>query len=296
MKRYFNIMGLTLLVMVVTTNASAQVALTGNSYVQTFDDLSQGLPPGWSARTNATVSFLGNEVSFTTNNTSWSNTGGQFANYASTVSNYGTNFVGTGESASVQGACTNRCPGVRQTGSFGDPGAAFVFQLQNTLGYANLQLTVDLNMLSVQTRSNLWVIDYGLGGNPSSFTPVWTNADPGVFGTTSRTVSLGTALDNQSQNVWIRIVTLDASAGTGSRDTFGIDNFRLTFESTGAASPIPLNIQLIGTNAVLTWNNAAFALQAASQATGVYANVSGANSPYTNPVAGNQMYFRLKAN
>ena len=285
----------TLLVMVLTAKASAQVTLTGNSYVETFDGSGQGLPPGWSVRTNATASFLGNEVAFTTNNTSWSNTGGQFANYASTVSNVGTNFVG-GEGASVQAVCTNRCPGVRQTGSFGDPGAAFVCQLQNTLGFAHLQLSVDLNMLSVQNRSNLWVIDYGLGANPGIFTPVWTNSDPGAFGATVRTVSLGSALDNQAQNVWIRIAALDPSAGSGSRDTFGVDDFRLTFESADAVSPIPLNIQLLGTNAVLTWNNSAFALQAATQATGAYANVSGASSPYTNPVAGAQMYFRLKAN
>ncbi len=295
MKKYVTARVLTL-VMALTVEASAQVTLTGNSYVQTFDGVNQGLPPGWSVRTNATAASLGNEVTFTTNNTSWSNTGGQFANYASTVSNFGTNFVGTSESASVQGACTNRCPGVRQTGSFGDPGAAFVCQIQNTLGFANVQLTVDLNMLSVQTRSNLWVIDYGLGSNPASFTPVWTNADPSVFGAMTRTVSLGTALDNQAQNVWIRIVALEVSTGTGSRDTFGIDNFRLNFEAAGAVSPIPLNIQLIGTNAVLSWNNATFVLQAASQATGVYDSVPGANSPYTNPIAGSQRYFRLKAN
>jgi hypothetical protein len=296
MKKIATAFALTLLFTAAHSNLSAQVVLSGTSYVQKFDDLGSALPPGWSVRTNATATSLGAEAPFNTNSTSWSSTAGQFANYASTVSNSGTNFVGTGESTAVQAACTNRCPGVRLTGSFGDPGAAFVLHLQNTLGFANLQLTVDLNMLSVQTRSNLWIIDYGFGINPGSFTPVWTNTDPGAFGATTTTIALGSALNNQAQNVWIRIVTLEPAAGSGSRDTFGIDNFKLNYEAAGTVSPIPLNIQLNGTNAVLTWTNPAFALQAAPQPTGVYTGILGATSPHTNPATDAQRFFRLRAN
>src|SRR5262249_16255510 len=152
--------------------------------------------------------------------------------------------------------------GLRQTGSFGDPGAALVLQIQNTLGFANFQLTIDLNMLSLQGRSNIWTIDYGLGSNPASFTLLATNIDPGLFGATTRTISLGNALDNLGTNVWIRIVALDPSAGGGSRDTFGIDNFVLNYGPLGTVSPVPLKIQSIGGNAVLTWTDASFALQA----------------------------------
>ena len=281
------------LAIAVTAPARAQVILTGTNYVQTFDSLGLGLPAGWSVRTNAATNSLGTVAAFTTNTTSWSSTSGQFANYASTV-NTGTNFLG-GEAASVQSACTNRSPGIRQTGTFGDPGAAFVFQIQNTVGFSNFELAVDLNMLSVQTRSNLWTIDYGLGNSPASFTPVWTNSDPGVFGTSTHTVSFGSALDNQPQTVWIRIAALESSAGSGSRDTFGIDNFRLSYQAAGNLAPIPLSIELVGTNAVLTWSNAAFNLQAAPLINGAYTNVPGATSPYTNPIVGPQQYFRLKA-
>jgi hypothetical protein len=278
-------------------SASAQLTLTGTSYIQTFNSIGSGLPPGWSMRTNASATRLGTAVtSFTTNATSWGTTSGQFANYASTVSNYGTNFYGTNESTAVQAACTNRSVGMRQTGSFGDPGAAFVLQLQNTLGLAAFQLSVDLNLLSVQSRTNTWMIDYGIGGDPGSFTPVWTNTDSGVFGATTRTVSFGTALDNQAQNVCIRIVALDATTGTGSRDTFGIDNFRLSYSASGTVSPIPLTIQSLGGNVVLTWSNPSFALQAAAMAVGTYTNVPGAASPCTNPINGPQRFFRLKAN
>ena len=285
---------LLLLTIAVADRAAAQLTLLGTNYSQTFDSINTGLPPGWSVRTNATASSLGAVVTFTTNNTSWSTTTGQFANYASTI-NHGTNLHGL-ESSATQSACTNRSPGVRPTGSFGDPGAAFVLQIQNTLGRAGFQLSVDLNILNVQGRSNLWLIDYGIGSSPGTFTAVWTNSDTGVFGTSTRVVSFGPELDNQPQNVWIRFVTLEVSTGFGSRDTFGIDNFKLSYGASGAISPIPLNIDWVGTNAVLTWSNSAFGLQAASRATGAFTNVPGATSPHLSPIDGSQKYFRLKAN
>ncbi len=280
-------------VLTLAGTAPAQVTLSGTGYVQNFNDLSSGLPPGWSVRTNATATSLGSAAVFTTNATSWGSTSGQFANYASTLSNYGTNFVGTNESTAVQAACTNRCLGLRQTGSFGDPGSAFVLQIQNTLGLANFQLSIDFNMLSVQGRSNVWTIDYGTGSNPGSFTLLATNVDPGLFSTTTRVIPFGNALDNLAQNVWIRIVALDSSNGSGSRDTFGIDNFSLSYGSLGTVSPVPLKIQSVGGDAVLTWSNSSFTLQAAPAIAGAYTNVPGATSPYTKVMAGSQRYFRL---
>jgi hypothetical protein len=133
-----SVVSMLILLTVTVPVASAQVILTGTNYVQTFDSLASGLPPGWSVRTNATATALGTVALFTTNTTTWGNTSGQFANYASTVNN-GTNLFG-GESTAVQTACTNRGPGVRQTLTFGDPGAAFVLQIQDTLGLANFEL------------------------------------------------------------------------------------------------------------------------------------------------------------
>ncbi len=283
----------TLLAVVVATSAPAQIVLTGTNYSQSFDDLASGLPPGWSVQTNSTANALGTDAAFTTNCTSWGTTGAQFANYASTMNN-GTNLLGT-ESAPVQAAFANRCLGMRQSSSFGDPGAAFVVRIANTLGFARFRLAIDLNMLSVQSRSNLWTIDYGIGANPTSFTPVWTNSDPGVFGATTVILALGRDLDDQPEPVWIRVVALSATAGGGSRDTFGIDDLVLSYGPSGTASS-PLHIELSGTNVVLTWANPSFALQAAPQVGGVFTSVPGAVSPYTNPVADTRRYFRLKAN
>jgi hypothetical protein len=61
--------------------------------------------------------------------------------------------------------------------------------------------------------------------------------------------------------------------------------------------PIALNIQLLSNNVVLSWNDPAsvFALQAAPAVTGVFTNVPGAASPYTNAITGGQQFFQLLA-
>ena len=61
-----------------------------------------------------------------------------------------------------------------------------------------------------------------------------------------------------------------------------------------AESPSPtLNIQRLGNSVVLTWTNAAFGLQSAPSVSGTFTNILGATSPYTNPSAGGQQFFRL---
>jgi hypothetical protein len=56
---------------------------------------------------------------------------------------------------------------------------------------------------------------------------------------------------------------------------------------------LPLNIQVLNNEAVLTWTNAAFVLQAAPAVTGSYTNVPGATSPFTNVLTSQPKYFRL---
>lgn len=58
-------------------------------------------------------------------------------------------------------------------------------------------------------------------------------------------------------------------------------------------NPIPLRIQQVGGNVVLTWSNLTFSLQGAAAVTGTYTNVTGATSPYTNPITGPVGFFRL---
>jgi uncharacterized repeat protein (TIGR03803 family) len=60
--------------------------------------------------------------------------------------------------------------------------------------------------------------------------------------------------------------------------------------------PIPVSIQTSSNTLVLNWGNPAFLLQAATNISGVYTNVPGANSPYTNTIIGSKKFFRLISN
>jgi hypothetical protein len=273
--------------------ATGQAVLSGTNYTQNFNTISNGLPPGWSVRTNATAASLGAAAAFNTSAVSWGVQAGQFANCAGPIANNGTNYNG-GESATIQGNCTNRCPAIRQTASFGDPGAAFVFQIANTAGFSNLAFSVDLNLLHTNGYSTTWTIDYAVGNAPASFTPLGTHFNPGFFCATNRSFTLGTDADNQTDNVWIRVVALNPASGSGSRETFGIDNFVLNYSAaTATTAAIPLFIQGGGQNAMLTWNDSSFALQAAPTPSGVFTNVTGATSPFTNALDAPAKFFRL---
>ncbi len=85
--------------------------------------------------------------------------------------------------------------------------------------------------------------------------------------------------------IFIPADTVDYSSATG--------NVSLVV----SVMPIALNIQLAGNDVVLSWNDPAsvFALQAAPAATGVFTNVPGAASPYTNAITGAQQFFQLVA-
>ncbi len=62
---------------------------------------------------------------------------------------------------------------------------------------------------------------------------------------------------------------------------------------TGSSVPPPLNIQGNGPTVILTWTNATFTLQAAPSSSGIFTNIPGAASPYTNTVTAPQEYFRV---
>jgi hypothetical protein len=68
----------------------------------------------------------------------------------------------------------------------------------------------------------------------------------------------------------------------------------ISFITTGMSAET-LNIDVNAGNVVLSWTNSAFALQSSPSATGVFTNVPGATSPYTNTITGSQMFFRLQS-
>jgi hypothetical protein len=99
-----------------------------------------------------------------------------------------------------------------------------------------------------------------------------------------------TAINNGNPNYGATVTSY------GTSGTIRFDLVNVYGSSTGGApSPIPLAIQLVGTNAVLSWTDpsGAFALASASSVTGTFAKLTGASSPYTNAATGSGKFFRL---
>ena len=216
-----------------------QLTLSGTSYSQNFDGIATtGLPTGWSVRTGASSSALGTIQALNTTSTSWANTTGQFQNSAAAE------LPATSADASVtQGTRTDRVIAVRQVSAFGDGSAAFVLQIANTTGFNTFSLSFKLMQLDPGTagRTATWNVDYGFGASPTSFANIATNpvtltTTTGTWGSTSVSVNFGTALDDNSGPVWIRVVTKSATTGSSNRPVTAIDDYNLTWTSCTAPS------------------------------------------------------------
>ena len=215
-------------------------ASSGVYYSQDFNSIGSGLPTGWSLRTGASSSALGTAASLTTAASSWGSGAGQFANFAATTG------LTSGASSATQAASADRALGVQQTGSFGDPGASFIYSF-NTLGKNVTSIGFDLMLLANNPRSTTWTIEYGLGATPASFSQLGTWSDPGAWGATSlnfTSANFGTSLNNQS-DVIFRISALAGSTSTGIRDPMAIDNFVIN-TATAASGSGALGIEEVG--------------------------------------------------
>lgn len=221
-------------------SSEAQLILGTSPYIQNFNSMASGLPAGWTVRTGASVSVLGTTSTLVTNATAWNSTTGNYRNVAAALG------LSVSSSSTSQNNSTDRALAVRQTGSLGDPGAAFVLQLDNTVGLYDFSLSFKLQSLdgSSTGRTVTWKVDYGFGNIPTSFIPIATN--PSVltttlssasWGSTDVTANFGNALDNNSNSVWIRIVTLTTATGSSSRPTSAIDDFQLSYSTDDVTPP-----------------------------------------------------------
>jgi len=219
-----------------TASGDGQISLTTSPLTYSFDNLgTAGLPTGVYVKENASNSYIGNEgfvyqANFN-NGTAWNQTSAGFKNFASA-----TGLTSTA-STTVQAAATNRALGYRQTGTFGDPGAAFAFLLANTTGKTNLQLEFKLQSLDAPAtlnRTTTWQVDYATGLNPAFFSTVATSpatitTTNGIFLNNTVTVNFGSLLNNINQPVWIRIVTLTGTSGGGNRPSTGVDDVKFSW-------------------------------------------------------------------
>ena len=162
-------------IFLITRETSAQVTLNNSPYSENFNNLStSGIPTGFSVRILATPTFLGKDTILNTGVTPpWRGVGRGFKNLASANAT-----SDPGPDSTTQAAITDRALGVRQTSTFGDSGAAFVFQIANTVAKKNFQLNFKLQSLDTSSpRTTNWIVDYGVGANPTSFTSVATSPD-----------------------------------------------------------------------------------------------------------------------
>jgi len=213
------------------TPSQAQVTLTGAGYLETFDALGTGLPAGWSVRTGATTTAPGTPVAFSGVTYAWSGTGGGFHNYAST------DGLGSGTTAALQAAAPDRALGVRQTSTVGDPGAAFVLQVADTLGYEDFQISFAFHLVDEEGRVGTWAVDYALGATPSGFTSLGSFSRD-LWGSQPESFVLPSEVDNQAEPLWIRVAALNPATGTGSRDSVALDDFALRY-SPSSTSAVP---------------------------------------------------------
>jgi trimeric autotransporter adhesin len=246
---------LTLATASVWAQAPTPVTLGSTPYTENFDNLGTALPAGFGVYTGASATAAGTAATFAPAPAAWNGTNGAFKNFASALAS----GLTAASSATDQNAATNRALGVRQTGSFGDPGAAFVFQVASTTGKTGFELSFDLQSLdngTGVTRTVDWKVDYATGATPTAFTALasGTGTTSNTFGSTRITANFGTALDNQTGPVWIRIVALAASNGGGSRPSSAIDNFSLAWQGnpnaptlTTAPTSLTFTSQNIGT-------------------------------------------------
>jgi hypothetical protein len=79
----------------------------------------------------------------------------------------------------------------------------------------------------------------------------------------------------------------------GGATAFGIFLNETDTVTVAPPAAIPLNMKLINNAIVLTWSDPSFHLQAAPAVTGIYTNVPGATSPFTNSITASQSFFRL---
>jgi uncharacterized repeat protein (TIGR03803 family) len=221
-------------------------------------------------------------------------------NFTSTSFNGSTLTNGDGANPdSVLVLSGNRLYGTTSAGGLFGDGTVFAVNIDGT-GFTNLHNFAGPDGLSPVGGLVLYADQlYGTansGGDYSQGTIFKINTDgtgftkvyqftPADFNGTTYTNGDGYA---PSGGLTISGRTLFGTAQEGGRFGYG----------TVFALPLPppyLNFALSGAGFVLTWADPAFSLQAAPVATGLYTNIAGATSPYTNAPAGQQKFFRLHA-
>ncbi|MBV8255103.1 MAG: hypothetical protein JO154_21050 [Chitinophaga sp.] len=214
-------------------NPATNIVLGTSPYLIDFNNLSNGLPAGVTLKI-PTATTLGADPAAANAlkpalRPMWKETTGAFKNLASANDA----SITAASDSLTQAASTNRALGVRQTGTF--EAVAYTFEVNDTKGKSNLKMSFSLQSLDATSgRTTTWYVDYGFGDNPSTFTKatnVTGTLTTGGLAQSNNTINVdfGSALDNQTGKVYIRIITTAATTGTGNRATSAIDDVKFSW-------------------------------------------------------------------
>jgi len=133
----------------------------------------------------------------------------------------------------------------------------------------------------------------GAGGASGNGTLFQVNTDGTGFTTLYNFTALNTNTSTNTDGAVPRgSILLSGDILFGTANTGGNSDGGTLF---GFYLPPPLTITRSAAGVVLSWpaNSAGFVLQSAPTATGIYSNIPGASSPYTNPITASPQFFRL---
>jgi hypothetical protein len=166
----------------------------------------------------------------------------------------------------------------------GAPFGTFHLAIGNATNSAELLTDLTTNVIyTLVTRYDVDTATTTLWLNPANET------DPGVTATDSQTPAGISAYGFRQSSGFDSTILIDDLR-------VGLSFAAVTNTLATAPNPIPLVFQRENANLVLTWSDPSFALQSAPTVLGVFANVPGAISPYTNSLTGSAKFFRLKGN
>jgi len=221
--------------------SAAQVVLGPSPYTQNFNSIGSGLPSGWSVRAVTNPANFGVPAIYNAAPVGWASDVWNFENLASCNSP-----ASITDNNALQNSRSDRALGVRKAADVGNPGGAFVFQVASTVGLSNFMMNFKLMQLDPSGQHGqmvTWRVDYGFGASPASFTnassvspwPLKTKqTNPVEWCSQNVTVDFGSALDNYSGVVTIRIYSnaLTSASGpnsTNKRPNSAIDDVSLSY-------------------------------------------------------------------
>jgi hypothetical protein len=154
--------------------------------------------------------------------------------------------------------------------------------------YIRLQYSIDGS-----TYIDKDVITMTLTNNDWAFYTVDFSSVPGVNNNPNFAVRFvsefeATAVGGSNSN-YVGTVTSYSSGGTVRYDLVSLYGNKFS-----GVTRIPLNIQQVGNNVVLTWSDPTFVLQQSTTVNGTYVDNLSATSPYTNAVSAAPKFYRLK--